>query len=43
MPPGVLHHVMVRAIERRPLFPDEQDQDGFVAHPWQRRIAHWSR
>lgn len=28
--PGVLHHVMVRGIERRPLFRDDQDRDDFV-------------
>ncbi len=28
--PGVLHHVMVRGIERRPLFRDDRDRDDFV-------------
>jgi len=27
---GVLHHVMVRGIERRPLFRDNEDRDDFV-------------
>ena len=29
--PGVLHHVMVRGIERRPIFRDDQDRRDFVA------------
>jgi len=29
--PGVLHHVMVRGIERRPLFRDDADRGDFVA------------
>ncbi len=29
--PGVLHHVMLRGIERRPLFRDDRDREGFVA------------
>jgi putative transposase len=29
--PGVLHHVMVRGIERRAIFRDEVDQRDFVA------------
>ena len=29
--PGVLHHVMVRGIERRPLFRDDRDRRDFVA------------
>ena len=29
--PDVLHHVMVRGIERRPLLLDDQNRDGFVA------------
>ncbi|MBI4573792.1 MAG: transposase [candidate division NC10 bacterium] len=33
--PGVLHHVMVRGIERRPLFRDDRDRDDFVD-----RLAH---
>ena len=28
--PGVLHHVMVRGIEGRPVFRDDQDRDNFV-------------
>ena len=28
--PGVLHHVMVRGIERRPLFRDDRDRDDFL-------------
>lgn len=29
--PGVLHHVMVRGIERRPIFRDDRDRRDFVA------------
>lgn len=29
--PGVLHHVMVRGIERRPIFRDDRDRTDFVA------------
>ncbi len=29
--PGVLHHVMVRGIERRPIFWDDGDRTDFVA------------
>jgi REP-associated tyrosine transposase len=29
--PGVLHHVMVRGIERRALFRDDADRPDFVA------------
>ena len=29
--PGTLHHVMVRGIERRPIFRDEEDRADFVA------------
>jgi len=29
--PGVLHHVMVRGIERRPIFRDEADRTDFLA------------
>lgn len=29
--PGVLHHVMVRGIERRPIFRNETDREDFVA------------
>ena len=29
--PGVLHHVMVRGTERRPIFHDEVDRCGWVA------------
>src|SRR3990172_5978106 len=32
--PGTLHHVMVRGIERRPIFRDDQDRADFV-----RRVA----
>ena len=28
--PGVLHHVMARGIERRPIFTDDRDRDEFV-------------
>lgn len=28
--PGVLHHVMVRGIERRPIFQDDRDRTDFV-------------
>ena len=29
--PGALHHVMVRGIERRRIFLDNQDRDNFIA------------
>jgi putative transposase len=29
--PGTLHHVMIRGIERSPIFKDEQDQQDFVS------------
>ena len=29
--PDVLHHVMVRGIERRPIFRDDADRADFVA------------
>ncbi len=35
--PGVLHHVMVRGIERRPLFHDDRDRDDFLD-----RLAHFA-
>ncbi|SHK57273.1 Transposase IS200 like [Desulfatibacillum alkenivorans DSM 16219] len=28
--PGLLHHVMVRGIERKPIFSDDQDRDALV-------------
>jgi hypothetical protein len=28
--PGVLHHIMARGIERRPIFIDDRDRDEFV-------------
>ena len=28
--PGVLHHVMVRGIERRAIFTDDTDRDDFA-------------
>ncbi len=28
--PGTLHHVMVRGIERRPIFRDDQDRADFL-------------
>lgn len=28
--PGILHHVVVRGIERRPIFRDDRDRDDFV-------------
>jgi putative transposase len=28
--PGVLHHVIIRGIERRLIFRDDIDKDGFV-------------
>ena len=28
--PGALHHIIVRGIERRRIFSDDQDQDNFV-------------
>jgi hypothetical protein len=27
---GILHHVMVRGIERRPIFIDDRDSDEFI-------------
>jgi len=29
--PGLLHHVIVRGIERSPIFCDDQDRESFVA------------
>ena len=28
--PGVLHHVMIRGIERRKIFRDDRDRDSFL-------------
>ncbi len=28
--PGALHHIIVRGIERRRIFSDDQDRDNFV-------------
>ena len=28
--PGVLHHIMIRGIERRKIFRDNKDRDGFL-------------
>ena len=28
--PGVLHHVIIRGIERRNIFKDDQDRDDFL-------------
>jgi REP element-mobilizing transposase RayT len=30
--PGALHHIIVRGIERRRIFSDDQDRDNFVEH-----------
>ncbi len=30
--PGTLHHVIVRGIEKRPIFEDKADRDNFVSH-----------
>ena len=29
--PGMLHHVMIREIERFPIFEDDQDQQDFIS------------
>ena len=29
--PGTLHHVMIRGIERSPIFKDNQDRQDFVS------------
>jgi len=29
--PGTLHHVMIRGIERAPIFEDDQDRSDFIA------------
>ena len=29
-PPGVLHHIMIRGIERRKIFVDDEDRENFV-------------
>ena len=29
--PGTLHHVMIRGIERSPIFEDDQDRNNFVS------------
>jgi hypothetical protein len=28
--PGVLHHIMIRGIERRKIFRDDKDRDNFL-------------
>ena len=28
--PGLLHHVMIRGIERKPIFANDQDRDALV-------------
>jgi REP element-mobilizing transposase RayT len=28
--PGVLHHIIIRGIERRPIFKDDRDREGFL-------------
>ncbi len=28
--PGLLHHVMIRGIERRKIFNDEKDRENFI-------------
>ena len=28
--PGALHHIIVRGIERRRIFSDDQDRDNFI-------------
>jgi hypothetical protein len=30
--PGALHHIIVRGIERRRIFSDDQDRDNFVGY-----------
>jgi len=32
--PGVLHHVIIRGIERRFVFKDDQDRDNFMDRFW---------
>jgi len=29
--PGTLHHVMIRGIERSPIFKDDQDRQDFIS------------
>ena len=29
--PGTLHHVMIRGIERSPIFKDDQDREDFIS------------
>jgi hypothetical protein len=31
--PGVLHHVIIRGIERRKIFKDNKDKDNFLDRP----------
>ena len=28
--PGVLHHIIIRGIERRKIFSDDRDKDNFI-------------
>ena len=41
--PNVLHHVMVRRLERRALFRDDQDRADFVAPRAARAATRWQR
>jgi len=41
--PNVLHHVMVRRLERRALFRDDQDRADFVAPRAARATTRWQR
>jgi len=40
---GTLYHVMVRGLERRALFRDDQDRVDFVARLAARAAARWQR
>jgi len=49
--PGVLHHIMIRGIERRKIFINDQDRDDFLDRPAKllpekgvcqiRKCRHW--
>ena len=41
--PDTLHHIMVRGIERRSIFRDDQDRVDFVARLAARAAARWQR
>jgi hypothetical protein len=40
--PGVLHHVIIRGIERKKTFKDKTDQDNFIDQ-LDRLVPEWHR